>query len=459
MAAVTIKMLIDTIKDVVDAYPDERRGNNLIYQLRDAVLSAFAVFFMQSPSFLAQQQIMQEEQGRSNAQSLFALVNIPSDNQIRNLLDPLPPRLFQPVFRFCIESLDAAGIVDSFRMGTGGTLQGQLIIALDGTGYFSSSKIHCENCTIKVRDRGTENEKTWYEHTITTPVVVSPNTTDVLPLAPEYIVPQDGDEKQDSEHKAGKRWFEQHGNYYSKLGATYVGDDLYSHQPLCEKILRSGGHFILVCKPDSHQYLYQWISDLEEGKDKQTITIRRFDEKLHTHTLATYQYATHVPLRDSADALFVNSVEVTITDEKTGANVYHNTFITDHELTEASVTAVVSAGRARWHIENGNNNTLKTKGYHFEHNYGHGKKQLSMILTTLILLAFLFHTILHLTNEAYQRLREALPRQIFFHHIQALTSYLFFDDWDHLFAFMEEGRKKRFAVSTLAAMLRKPAPG
>jgi len=285
---------------------------------------------------------------------------------------------------------------------------------------------------------------------------VSPNTPDVLPLEPEYIIPQDGEEKQDSEHKAGKRWLALHGEYYSQLGATYVGDDLYGHQPFCEKVLASGGHFILVCKPDSHPYLYQWVADLERGRDKYTISKRVWDENLHTHTIATYTYANHVPLRDSDDTLFVNVVEVTIVDEKTGEKLYHNAFITDHILSEETVAAVVVAGRARWHIENGNNNTLKTKGYHFEHNFGHGKKQLSMILTTLILLAFLFHTILHLTNLAYQRLREVLPRQLFFQHIQALTSYLYFDNWDHLFAFMEEGRKKRFAISSLTAMLKKP---
>lgn len=456
MEACTIKALIGMIKAVAGSYPDTRGGNNLVYQLIDAVLGAFAVFFMQSPSFLAQQQIMQEEQGRSNAQSLFALVNIPSDNQIRNILDPLPVSLFHPVFRYCVEGLTTAGILDSFRMQEGGTLTGQFIIPLDATGYFSSTKLHCENCRIKIKDRGTEKEMTYYEHSVITPVIVNPHTTDVIPLEAEYIIPQDGDAKQDSEHKAGKRWLEQHGRYYSSLGATYLGDDLYSHQPFCQKILDSGGHFILICKPDSHPYLYQWVADLDDGKDKHTTAIRSFDEALHMHTVATYRYTNHVPILDSADALFVNFVEVTIIVEKTGERLYHNAFITDHILTEETVAAVVVAGRTRWHIENGNNNTLKTKVYHFAHNFGYGKQQLLMILTTLILLAFLFHTILHLTNVAYQRLREALPRQLFFQHIQALTSYLFFDNWDHLFAFMEEGRKKRFAVSQLSAMLKKP---
>jgi hypothetical protein len=46
-----------------------------------------------------------------------------------------------------------------------------------------------------------------------------------------------------------------------------------------------------------------------------------------------------------------------------------------------------------------NNNTLKTKGYNLEHNYGHGKRHLSSLLATLNLLAFLFHTALDLVDD------------------------------------------------------------
>jgi hypothetical protein len=57
-------------------------------------------------------------------------------------------------------------------------------------------------------------------------------------------------------------------------------------------------------------------------------------------------------------------------------------------VTAENVVALVAAGRSRWKIENENNNTLKTKGYHFEHNYGHGQQHLSAVLATLILLAY-----------------------------------------------------------------------
>jgi Transposase DDE domain len=459
MESFTTKGLIGQLKAVAEQHPDTRRGNNLIYPMKDAVLGALSIFFMQSPSFLAGQRILEETQGRSNAQSLFGLVTIPSDNQIRNLLDEISQEIFHPVFRYCVEGLKEADILDSFRMAEGGTLMGNLVIALDGTGYYSSQKIHCDNCTIKKREKGTDKEKTYYEHSILTPVIVSPQTTEVIPLEPEYILPQDGELKQDCENKAAKRWIEKHGEYYKQYEVTIVGDDLYAHQPLCLTVLGKHYHFILVCKPDSHVYLYQWVEELEEGKDKSTITIKSWDEKEHRHSLSTYHYANHVPIRDSDDALFVNFVEVTIVEEKTGKVLYHNAFITDHQITNETVEAIVTAGRARWNIENGNNNTLKTKGYHFEHSYGHGKKNLSMVLTTLIILAFLFHTMLHFADAAYQRLREILPRQLFFQHIQALTSYLYFDNWDHLFRFMEEGRKKRFAISELTSMLLNPAPG
>jgi len=86
-----------------------------------------------------------------------------------------------------------------------------------------------------------------------------------------------------------------------------------------------------------------------------------------------------------------------------------------------------------------NNNTLKTKGYHFEHNFGHGKRHLSSFLTTLILLAFLFHIVLEQFDIYYQLLRKHLStRKMFFDDIRALTRYICFENWHHLLRFMLE---------------------
>jgi hypothetical protein len=92
-------------------------------------------------------------------------------------------------------------------------------------------------------------------------------------------------------------------------------------------------------------------------------------------------------------AVMANWLELVTTDAR-GAIVFKNAWATSHAITDHNVAALASAGRARWKIENENNNTLKTKGYHFDHNFGHGKQFLANLFATLILLAFLVHTAL-----------------------------------------------------------------
>ena len=109
----TIDTLLRAFEPIFEQLPDHRSGRNTTYSIPDAVLSAFAVFFMQSPSFLAQQQVVQRRQGRNNAQSLFGVAQIPSDNQIRNLLDPLSPERLFPLFDTCWQILAATGALTS----------------------------------------------------------------------------------------------------------------------------------------------------------------------------------------------------------------------------------------------------------------------------------------------------------------------------------------------------------
>lgn len=125
-------------------------------------------------------------------------------------------------------------------------------------------------------------------------------------------------------------------------------------------------------------------------------------------------------------------------------------------MDDANVAAVVAAGRARWKIENENNNTLKTKGYRFEHNYGHGEQYLSSLLATLIMLAYLLHTLLDLMDDKFCLLRQILPsRKRLFDDMKALTTYLCFDSWEHLLDFMLEG----WTNTPKNQIIRPPKPG
>ena len=330
-----------------------------------------------------------------------------------------------PVFN----RLDQHGSLNNFRV-----LEGQLLAALDGTQYYSSSNIHCPNCLRRQTSKG----QTLYYHTAITPVIVCPGRSEVIALPPELIMPQDGHDKQDCERVAGKRWIDQHAKQIAPHGVTLLGDDLYSNQPFCECALKHGFNFILVCKPESHITLYERLAFWQQTQAMKEVAQRQRSGSVTKIML--YRYINDVRLRGGQDALSVNWLELTEVQAKTGEQLYYNSFITNHQISDANVADLARAGRGRWKIENENNNVLKTKGYHIEHNFGHGKRYLSAFLLSLNLLAFLFHTVLAWGDDKYALLRKTLARrQTFFDDIRALTRYMVFTSWQHMMDFMIRG--------------------
>lgn len=260
----------------------------------------------------------------------------------------------------------------------------------------------------------------------------------MIALMPEFIVPQDGKEKQDCEIEAAKRWIAKNGDFLAKYGVTISGDDLFSRQPFIEMLKDKQLHFILVCKPDSHVALYEMVAFLAANGVLKTYQKRCWNGKYGE--IYTYRYANKLPLRGDQEAIDVNWCELTITREDTGEQLYKNAFITDFQVLETTVEAIALDGRTRWKVENENNNVLKTKGYHLEHNFGHGSQYLASLLLCLNLLAFLFHTVLELADEKYSLIRQALrSRRKFFQHIETLLCYIQFSSWDELFSFMYKG--------------------
>ena len=76
-------------------------------------------------------------------------------------------------------------------------------------------------------------------------------------------------------------------------------------------------------------------------------------------------------------------------------------------------------------------NTLKTKGYNLEHNFGHGREHLAAVLATLNLIAFAMHTVADLVDVSWREARKAVgTRKRFFEDLRAL--YLVFPSWDLL---------------------------
>jgi hypothetical protein len=406
--------LLSGLRAVCAAFPDPRKGRGGNIAMADFGLSAFALFFMQSASFLAFQRGLEKGQGRSNCQTLFGIEKIPSDNYIRDMLDGADPARLQPCFERMEQLLATAPLRQAF-----GRLGDRTLIAWDGTEYFCSQKLGCPHCLTRKRANG--NIESY--HTMLAATVVAPGHAKVVPLLPEFIAPQDGAEKQDCERNAVKRWHARHADRLRPLRPVYLGDDLFACQPIVTMLSDSGDDFIFTCKESSHKALYDFIDGAEPERHAEQI---RKGKAVETRR---YRWIEGVPLRDGKDAIRVNWIGFEIFDRH-GAVKYSTAWVTSLPVNKNNVADIAACGRARWKIENETFNVMKNHGYELEHNFGHGETFLAMTLAALNLLAFAWHSALDLVEPPWQAARQAAAtRSSFFAHILTLTTYVVFPAW------------------------------
>jgi hypothetical protein len=411
--------LLAGLQAVCAAFPDPRQGRGGNIAMADFGLSAFAMFFMQSASFLSFQRALEKGQGRSNCQSLFGIEKIPSDNYIRDMLDEADPAQLAP----CFERLEALLAEPPLRQAFG-RLGGRTLVAWDGTEFFCSQKLGCPHCLRRKRANGTIESY----HTMLAATAVAPGHSKVVPLFPEFIAPQDGAEKQDCERNAVKRWHGKHGERLRPLRPVYLGDDLFACQPIVKMLADSGDDFIFTAKQTSHKALYDFIDGAEPERHVETI---RKGKAVETRR---YRWIEGVPLRDGKDAALANWIGFEIFD-RNGRVKYSIAWVTSLPVNQHSVAEIAACGRARWKIENETFNVMKNHGYELEHNFGHGETFLAMTLAALNLLAFAWHSALDLIEPKWQAARHAAAkRSTFFAHILTLTTYIVFPSWP---AFLE----------------------
>jgi len=423
--------LIATLTHNISNIDDNRKQrSNLVYSLKDIILSAFSIFYFQNKSWLSFQRDIDTAKGISNAQTMFGISDIPSDNHIRNVIDKITPDNFKKVYELIVEKLRDIGVLEKFNFK-----DEYMLVALDGTHYHSSKNISCKCCQSKTNS---DTGEVHYYHSVITPTIVHPESKKVIPLMQEFISNDDGEDKQDCEVNASKRWLDSFINPTSKK-LIILGDDLYSREPMIKKVLEQKHSYIFVAKPTSHKYLYEQVEMIKNLGTCDTKNISKMVNGKKQHF--EYNYINKLSIKNpNGDTLHppqeVNWCEIIITNA-TGKKLYHNSFVTDIILNDNNVIDIAIAGRTRWKIENENNNTLKTKGYHLDHNFGHGKENLSKTLCSLNILAFLFHTVQELEDDLYIELRENIgTREEFFIGINFLTTMFNFKSFNKMLEFI-----------------------
>ena len=212
----------------------DSRAAGVEIPLGDALRSAFAMFSLKDPSLLAFD--ARRRDSNDNFRTLYGIQRVPCDSQMRSVLDPVDPAELRPLFQDVFRRLQRGKALEPFVY-----LEGHYRLSLDGTTYFSSSKVHCPACLEKHPRGGGVTDS----HQLLGATLVHPDLKEVIPLAPEPIINEDGHTKHDCERHATRRGLQQFRRDHPHLPVIIVEDALSSNAPHLDDLRAARAHDII----------------------------------------------------------------------------------------------------------------------------------------------------------------------------------------------------------------------
>src|SRR6266852_4361785 len=373
--------LFGLLRNGFSKVPDHRSDGSKM-TMADALMSGFAMVSLQCPSLLD----YDKQRADANVKTIYGIQCPPCDSSMREVLDPASPESLRPSFKAAFRQLQRGKALEEMVF-----FKGCYLLALDGTGYFSSKKIHCQSCLEKHHRDGS----TTYSHQMLGAALIHPDRREVIPLMPEPIVKQDGTDKNDCERNAAKRFIVKLRQDHPHLKLIVTEDSLSSNAPHIQVLHDHHLHYLLGVKEGDHAYLFEQVEAAEQAG---RVTYYDRDDP-ETGLRHRFRFVSDVPLNASNADLRVNFLECW---EWNQDQVQHFSWVTDLRVNKGTAYQLMRGGRARWRIENETFNTLKNQGYHFEHNYGHGYQHLSVVCAVLMMLAFLVDQVQQLCCPLFQ---------------------------------------------------------
>jgi len=412
------KSLLEKLKKIFDEVTlpvKDPRGRKKTISLSDCLMSALAVFGIKSPSLLAFDTNKKDERVIHNLKSLYNVKDVPSDTYMREVLDEIDPKELRKAFLVLFQTLQREKILENYQF------LGSYLTPLDGSEIFNSEKVFCENCCKKEHRDG----RTTYHHQILSGVLCSPYIKQVLPFCPEPIIKKDGMKKNDCERNASFRFLENLKKEHPKLKITVAADALYANSPFINKLLSIDYNFIIRVKSSGNKSLFEWLN----GIDLQEETVKVDKNEYH------FRFMNNIPLNDTKNAPEVNFLECEAVEQK-GKKIKKTKFywVTNHKIEKSNLYQLMLGGRARWKVENETFNTLKNQGYQFEHNFGHGNKNLHTVFSFMMMLAFFVDQIQELTSGLVQKaIKNKKTKKMFWEKVRMLFHSHFILSWQDLF--------------------------
>src|SRR5712692_6234343 len=283
--------LFPLVQSCFATIPDPRYGDVDI-SLTDALMSAFAMFSLKAPSLLA----FDKERAEGNLHTIYGIQRVPCDTHMREILDPVSPKWLRPVFKSVFRQLQRGKALEAMVF-----LDGHYLLALDGTGYFSSTTIHCESCLQKVHRNGSVT----YSHQMLGAAIIHPDMRAVIPLMPEPIGRHDGTDKNDCERNAAKRFVAKLRQDHPHLKFIVTEDSLGSNAPHLETLRNHALHFILGVKEGDHAFLFQQVQAAEHAG--RVTSYERHDRAAGVRH--RFRFVNDMPLNASHPDVRINFIE------------------------------------------------------------------------------------------------------------------------------------------------------
>ena len=382
--------LILKVEQTVTQIKDHRKRKR-DYSLKDCIMGAVAMFSLKDPSLLSF--VSNYVSRKSNLEEVYKIESIPSESGLRKILDPVEPDTLLPCFQTLLGEVANQGLMEKY------TIAGHLAISMDATGYFCSNEISCPCCMVKKRKK---NGKTYneYYHQLLAACIVHPEHKTVFPVFGEAITKQDGSKKNDCERNASKRLLPNIRKLLPDQKLLILLDALYADGPTIKALLSHKMDFITVIKEG---YVLVQVDKLKE-----TNSLKSHAWKKEKHIHCSVKWVNDLVLNGANQDIEVHYLEYEELDERTNKTLYSNKWITNIEINKKNVAEFTTAGRSRWKIENETFNTLKNQGYKLEHNFGHGKKNLSTNFALLMLIAFFIDQMTQALDKTFDKaLKEA----------------------------------------------------
>ncbi len=173
---------------------DDHPANS--YRATDCLMSGLAIFVLKFPSMLRFDDARDEPMLCDNLRQLFRVERVPTDSTLRRRLDAIDPNVVHRALRTRFGWLLRYRHLECFRMA-----DGALPLALDGTGYYTSTKGPCKQCLAQKTHGG----KIRYRHGTLSAVVVHPDVKQVVPAAVEALAMDNAYENDDTRALAASR--------------------------------------------------------------------------------------------------------------------------------------------------------------------------------------------------------------------------------------------------------------